>query len=190
LGIFDWFKKEKPVPAAEAPKAEPKPCGPVIVELARLISGGNEAVLRDVSACVEDPRSWFEKYEDECGFRSAEDLDLVQWVGLTHILEEHNWVCERDWKDELEDFLFFVQKLNGFQAQKLTIDPAWLDEEGDIPAWCDVLTEKWAPQGVRMAAIDIDSDSYVLFPVSTALLPTLQKLAGEIGRCIDFVGRI
>jgi len=189
LGFFDRFKKDKSTPAAEIPKAEPKPCGPVIVEIARLISSGDEAVLRDITACVENPRKWFEKYEDDYGFGFAEDLDLVQWVSLARILEEHSWVCERDWKDELEDFLFFVQKLNGFQAQKLTIDPAWLDEEGDIPAWCDVLTEKWASQGVRMAAIDIDSDSYVLFPVSTALLPTLQKLAGEIGRCIDFVGR-
>ena len=101
------------------------------------------------------------------------------------ILEEHGWVCDRDWKAELEDFLFFPQNLKGYQALQLTLDPDWFDEDDDIPAWCDVLMEKWAAQGVRIATIGIDSDSYVLFPATAPQFDELQILAGEIGQCID-----
>ena len=87
---------------------------------------------------------------------------------------------------EGRDFIFFVQNLKGFQEQSLTIDPAWLDGEDGIPAWCNILAEKW--HGVRMAAIGIDSDSYVLFPVSEAHFSTLQALALEIGQHIDLAG--
>ena len=90
--------------------------------------------------------------------------------------------------DELEDFSYFVQNLHGFQKLGLELNPDWLDEDEDISAWCGVLTEKW--EGVCAAAIDIDSDSYVLFPTAAAQLADLQRLAGEIGHRIDAAERM
>ena len=83
-----------------------------------------------------------------------------------------------------------MENLKGFQAQGLSMDPAWFDEDGDITVWCGVLAKKWETQGVRMAAVDIDSDSYVLFPALTAPFPALQTLAEEIGHRIDFVEKM
>ena len=190
MGIFDRFKKKEET--TPAPPAERRPFGPGVAEIATLISTGDEAVSADISACTSDPAAWFQAHEDrymERGVTSADDLELVQWLGLVDILEEHGWVCERDWKDELEDFSYFVQNLHGFQQLGLELDPDWLDEDEDIPAWCGILTEKWSAQGVRMAAIDIDSDSYVLFPVSSTRFAGLQKLAEGIGQHIDYVER-
>ncbi len=190
MGIFDRFKKKEET--TPAPPAERRPFGPGVAEIATLISTGDEAVSADISACTSDPVAWFQAHEDrymERGVTSADDLELVQWLGLVDILEEHGWVCERDWKDELEDFSYFVQNLHGFQQLGLELDPDWLDEDEDIPTWCGILTEKWSAQGVRMAAIDIDSDSYVLFPVSSARFAGLQKLAEGIGQHIDYVER-
>ena len=187
MGFFDRFKKNETAPEALEPSV--KPIGPTVAELARMISSGDEAVLRDITACTEDPAGWFashhERYEER-SVDSPDDPDLVQWLGLVDILEEHGWVCERDWKDELEDFSYFVQNLRSFSALNLELDPDWFDEDEDIPAWCGILTDKWAAQGVRMAAIGIDSDSYVLFPVTSSQFETLQKLAGQIGHCIDY----
>ena len=192
MGIFDRFKKQDPAPeTSSAPETECKPFGPNVLEIAKLISSGDEAVMADITACTGDPAAWFQTHEDryrERGVTSADDLELVQWLGLVDILEEHGWVCERDWKDELEDFSYFVQNLHGFQKLGLELDPDWLDEDEDIPAWCGVLTEKW--EGVCVAAIDIDSDSYVLFPATAPQFAQLQKLAGEIGHCIDAVERM
>ena len=191
MGLFDRFKKKEAPPAVSAaPIMEHKPCGPNIIEIARLISQDNEAVLRDVTACTKDPAAWYDAHQGqyfERSITSADDLELVQWIGLVDILEECGWVCERDWKDELEDFLYFAKNLHGFQAQGLSMNPDWFDANENIPAWCNILTEKWTPQSVRMAAIGIDSDSYVLFPYPVPQLPTLQKLAEEIGQYIGFV---
>ena len=169
---------------------ERKPYNPNLIEIAKLIAPGDEAVLRDVTACVESPAAWYNAHQEqyfERGITSAKNPGLVQWIGLVDILEGHGWVCERDWKDELVDFLYFVEHLHGFQAQGLSIDPDWFDADDDIPVWCGILTEKWQSKGVRMAAIDIDSDSYVLFPCAVSQYPALRKLAEEIGQCFEFV---
>ena len=191
MGLFDRFKKKDGNPEVPpVPAKTPAPFGPAAVEIARVISGGDKAVMEEIAACTEDPKNWFEEHRDryeERGVDSHGDLDQVQWLGLVDILADHGWVCERDWKDELEDFLFFLQQLKGCQALQLPLDPAWFNPDGDIPAWCGVLTEKWSAQGVRMAAIGIDSDSYVLFPASAAQFASLQALAEEIGQSIDYV---
>ena len=189
MGFFDHFKKNEAAPEPLEPSV--KSIGPTVVELARVISSGDEAVLRDITACTEAPADWFTSHQDRYRERcilSSDNLELIQWLGLVDILEEHGWVCERDWQDELEDFSYFVQNLHGFQKLGLSLDPDWLDEDEDIPAWCGVLTEKW--EGVCVAAIDIDSDSYVLFPTSTAQLADLQRLAGEISHRIDAAERM
>ena len=192
MGIFDRFKKQDPAPeTSSAPETECKPFGPNVLEIAKLISSGDEAVLKDVTACTEDPANWFAAHQDRYAERcilSPDDPEAIQWLGLVDILEEHGWVCERDWKDELEDFSYFVQNLHGFQKLGLSLDPDWLDEDEDIPAWCGVLTEKW--EGACVAAIDIDSDSYVLFLTSAAHFADLQRLAGEIGHRIDAAERM
>ena len=189
MGFFDRFKKNETAPEALEPSV--KPIGPTVAELARMISSGDEAVLRDITACTEDPAGWFashhERYEER-SVDSPDDPDLVQWLGLVDLLEEHGWVCDRDWKAELEDFLFFLQNLKGYQALQLTLDPDWFDEDEDIPAWCGILSEKW--EGVCVAAIDIDSDCYVLFPTAFPQLAQLQKLAEEIGHRIVAVERM
>ena len=191
MGLLEHFKKKEA--SAEASAAQTvgrKPYGSNLIEIARLISRGNEAVLRDAAACAGDPAAWYNAHQEqyfERGITSAKNLELVQWIGLVDILEEHGWVCERDWKDELEDFLYFVEHLHGFQAQELSINPDWFDAGDDIPVWCSILTEKWVSKGVRVAAIDIDSDSYVLFPCGVSQFPALRKLAKEIGQSIEFV---
>ena len=182
MGLFGMFRaKETP---SEPPKKEPSPFAPALIEIARIISGGDEEVLQDVTSCAQDPKGWFaahqERYEERGVVDDPDDLDQVQWLGLVDILEERGWVCDRDWKDELEDFSYFLQNLKG-------LDESWFDEDEDIPAWCTVLTEKWKSQEVRVAAININTDSYVLFPTTYAHLDELQKLAGEIGQCIDYV---
>ena len=189
MGLFDHIKKNEAAPEPLEPSV--KSIGPTVAEIARIISSGDETVLRDITACTENPASWFTAHQDryeERGVDSADDVDLVQWLGLVDILEEHGWVCERDWQDELEDFSYFVQNLHGFQKLGLSLDPDWLDEDEDISAWCGVLTEKW--EGACAAAIDIDSDSDVLFPTAAAQLADLQRLAGEIGHRIDAAERM
>ena len=101
------------------------------------------------------------------------------------ILEEHGYVCERDWKDEKPDFLYFLRGLRGIERLNLEVDGDWLEEDGDVQAWCDAVTEKWEPRQCRVAAIGIDSDSYVLFPCTEGERERLGALADRLGQTID-----
>ena len=54
MGNFGSFHEQNP-----SPETECKPFGPNVLEIAKLISSGDEAVLKDVTACTEDPAAHF-----------------------------------------------------------------------------------------------------------------------------------
>ena len=143
--------------------------------------------MEEVAACAADTAGFFaahrERYEERCMDEDRDPRD-IRWIGLVDILEAHNHVCERDWKDEKPDFLYFLQHLRGMERLGLTVQEDWLDEDGDIPAWCEVIAERWKPQGCRVGTIGIDSDSYVLFPCQCDELERLSALAAQLGQCI------
>ena len=159
-------------------------------EIARLISDGDEAVLAELTGCVEDTAAYFaahsDRFAERCIFE-AEDWAQIRWLGMVDILETHGHVCERDWKDEKEDFFYFLQNLKGTKRLGLEMREEWLDKSGDIPAWCAVLGEKWAEHRCCVAAISIDSDSYVLFPCKLDVLEQLERLAAQTAYCIEKV---
>lgn len=68
----------------------------------------------------------------------------------------------------------------------LYIEAAWFDENEDIPVWCKVIDEKWERQGFCVGAIDIDSDSYVMFICKIEILKKLIILSKEINHRFDF----
>ena len=111
MGFLDRFRKlekaesQKPAGGGEARYRQP------ILEIARLISDGDQEVMGEAAECVSDPKRYFEVHIDryeERGIEDSDDLELIQWLGLVDILESRGWVCERDWKDELGDFLHFM----------------------------------------------------------------------------------
>ena len=90
-----------------------------LIEIGRIISGGDEAVLEELTACVTNPAAYFAAHAArymERSIDSAGEPDLIRWIGMVDILEEHNFVCERDWKDEKEDFAYFFGNLAGIVA--------------------------------------------------------------------------
>ena len=90
------------------------------------------------------------------------------------------FVCERDFEDELRDFVRSVRRLKRVKRASLPLRKSWFDEDEDIPAWCAEADEKWEPRGMCLAAIDIDSDSYVLFVCGKTELALLESLAQRI----------
>ena len=159
-----------------------------IIEIARTISQNDSAVISQATFCSADIKKYFSEnkisYENR-GIDATADESTLKWIGLVDILINANYLCERDWKDEKSDFIFFMQDLNTTKALHLKIDEQQLDDYGDITQWCETLDRMWAQQGVCAAAIDIDSDSYVLFPCKTTDLPTLKQYAAQTGHRID-----
>lgn len=72
------------------------------------------------------------------------------------------------------------------KAQNLPLNAEWLNENGDISEWSAVIDTKWEQFGMCLAAIDIESDSYVLFPCKIDTLQELEALAKAISERIDY----
>lgn len=155
-----------------------------------------KAVLDEVTKCVYHTQEYLiehkEQYLDRGLLEDDEEEDIgTLWLcGLVDILSEYQYVCELDWKTELEDFIYFVEALRGVLARGLRIDPQWLSEEADISERCKVLLEKWGRADLCFASIDMESDSYVIFPYNTTKLPELKICAQRAGFRIDLVENV
>ena len=90
-----------------------------------------KAVLDEVTKCVYHTQEYLiehkEQYLDRGLLEDDEEEDIgTLWLcGLVDILSEYQYVCELDWKSELEDFIYSVESLKGVLALGLRIDPQW-----------------------------------------------------------------
>ena len=122
--------------------------------------------------------------------RSMEELE-DSWWNLYEKLVSKGYAVELDYKCELEDFIYYVQKLIHNKSldtsENLTIDTAGLDEDQCIMDWCAELNSTWA--NYKLAGMDIGTDSFVLMVLSNEEFKTAQELAKELLHRIDVAER-
>ena len=122
--------------------------------------------------------------------RSMEELE-DSWWNLYEKLVSKGYAVELDYKCELEDFIYYVQKLIRNKSldtsENLTIDTAGLDEDQCIMDWCADLNSTWA--NYTLAGMDIGTDSFVLMVLSNEEFKTAQELAKELLHRIDVAER-
>ena len=162
-----------------------------IQTITAIISGNDSSVLEKVKDCLRDTESYFKEYANvflERGIEKFDDLPLreLQRIAVVDILAENLYVCERDWKDEIDDFLYSVGELKGTKEQALPLKTEWFDSDGDISEWSAIIDGKWKSFGMCLAGIDIESDSYVLFPCKIDKLNELETLAKVVSYRIDY----
>ena len=103
----------------------------------------------------------------ETKLRSMEELE-DSWWNLYEKLVSKGYAVELDYKCELEDFIYYVQKLIHNKSldtsENLTIDTAGLDEEQCIMDWCAHINATWKTH--KLVDMDIGTDSFVLMVLS------------------------
>ena len=121
---------------------------------------------------------------------SMEDLD-DSWWNLYEKLQSKGRAVELSLKIELEDFLYYVQKLIRNKSldtsENLIIDTAGLDEEQCIMDWCAHINATWKTH--KLVDMDIGTDSFVLMVLSHEEFKTAQELAKELLHRIDVAER-
>ena len=126
----------------------------------------------------------------ETKLRSMEELE-DSWWNLYEKLVSKGYAVELDYKCELEDFIYYVQKLIHNKSldtsENLTIDTAGLDEEQCIMDWCAHINAKWKTH--KLVDMDIGTDSFVLMVLSNEEFKTAQELAKELLHRIDVAER-
>ena len=122
---------------------------------------------------------------------SLEELE-DSWWNLYEELLSKGYAVELDCKCELEDFIYYVQKLIRNKSldtrENLTIDTATLDEDQVIMDWCADLNSKW--ENYTLAGMDIGTDSFVLMVLSNEEFKTAKELAKELLHRIDVAERL
>ena len=122
---------------------------------------------------------------------SLEELE-DSWWNLYEELLSKGYAVELDCKCELEDFIYYVQKLIRNKSldtrENLTIDTATLDEDQVIMDWCADLNSKW--ENYTLAGMDIGTDSFVLMVLSNEEFKTAQELAKELLHRINVAERL
>ena len=122
--------------------------------------------------------------------RSMEELE-DSWWNLYEKLVSKGYAVELDYKCELEDFIYYVQKLIHNKSldtsENLTIDTAGLDEEQCIMDWCAHINATWKTH--KLVDMDIGTDIFVLMVLSNEEFKTAQELAKELLHRIDVAER-
>ena len=123
--------------------------------------------------------------------RSLEELE-DSWWNLYEKLDSKGYAVELSHKCELEDFIYYVQKLIRNKSldtgEDLTIDLSTLDENQVIMDWCADLNSKW--ENYTLAGMDIGTDSFVLMVLSNEEFKAVQELAKELLHRIDVAERL
>ena len=118
--------------------------------------------------------------------RSMEELE-DSWWNLYEKLVSKGYAVELSCKCELEDFIYYVQKLIRNKSldtsEGLIIDTAALDEDQCIMDWCADLNSKW--ENYTLAGMDIGTDSFVLMVLSNEEFKTAKELGKELLHRID-----
>lgn len=147
----------------------------------------NTEVRSNLEFCLESPQQYYKEkadiYEERCIDGNQEDKTII-WIGMVDEMLSGNEAIELDWKTDAEDFFYEMKSLAN--RHRLEIQEDWFKKDDDIPTWCELLDEKWADKQFCVGAMDIDSDSYVLFVCRTEVLKQLSELGKQVGQRFDF----
>lgn len=155
-----------------------------------------------------------EEYEDRSMTLEDDSEEDLQWLGMVNCLIRNNYVYETDDNVQITEFGWDLKNLCGFKEYGLTLDSKFLDvdygvdrydlneddedvfdydgeedfiEDDNIIGWCKYLDNKWADENVCIGMININSESYVIFPIDCDVLEELEDLADSIDRHISSV---
>ena len=187
----------------------------VLLKIAQLISNNViievEECIDDIQKYVA---THLEEYEDRSMTLEDDSEEDLQWLGMVNCLIRNNYVYETDDNVQITEFGWELKNLCGFKEYGLSLDSKFLDvdygvdrydineddeevfdydeeedfiEDDNIIGWCKYLDNKWADENVCIGMININSDSYIIFPIDCDVLEELEDLADSIDRHISSV---
>lgn len=149
-----------------------------IINISKVISHNDSEVINEINNLMNNKDNYIKN--NERGIDENCSTSILFWLIMVDTLEKYNYVCERDWKDEFEDFIYFISNLKTFN---LDINNDIFNKDESITEWCKIIDSKCEPKCI--GCIDIDSDSYVLFVSNNDEINELKRLAREISKKIE-----
>lgn len=165
----------------------------MITEFCELLAGDNAKLYSELTNCALDPITYYENHEDDFLERGIDEYEIeeegeegIRLIGIVDILLGNEWAVELDWKCSLEDFVYFLEGMTIVKRNDLPVNAEEFEEDKNVAAWCKVLDEKWKDEDMCMAGIDIESDSYVIFPYSAHNMSKLVDCGRKCNIRVDY----
>lgn len=153
-----------------------------IIKISKIISHNDNETINEINYLMNNTDDYIKDKP-----RKIENKDdakrignLLYWLIMVDTLKKHKYVCELDWKEELEIFIDSLSKLKTFN---ININKDIFNKDDTIKEWCKIIDDKYE---TKIGCIDIDSDSYVLLLTDKNEISKLRKLAEEIDERIDY----
>ena len=165
------------------------------VEVANLDIKQLKSTFTELATLLLGDAKQAKSFMSKVKLRSMEELD-DSWWNLYEKLQSNGCAVELSLKIELEDFLYYVQKLihnkNLSTDENLTgdvsIDTAAFDDSQCIGDWCAHFNSTW--KNHKLVGMDIGTDSLVLMVLSNEEFKRAQELAKELLHRIDVAERL
>ena len=165
------------------------------VEVANLDIKQVRSTFTELATLLLDDAKQAKSFMTKAKLHSMEELE-DSWWNLYEKLLSTGRAVELSLKIELEDFLYYVQKLihnkNLSTDENLTddvsIDTAAFDDSQCIGDWCAHFNSTW--KNHKLVGMDIGTDSLVLMVLSNEEFKTAQELAKELLHRIDVAERL
>lgn len=186
MGIFDKWKAKADKKNNQQQKDVELSKNQTYLEIGEIVSDHNIEIIKVISECVSNPQDYFIKNIEQYGERGIEngDIEIIRWIGLVDCIVKHNYACEIDWKEEASELINSIKDLNGTKKQSLTLKEEWFDEECEVTDCCSIIDNMWEKQEFCIGSFDINSDSYIVFPIKINDFIILEKYAKQIGQRI------
>lgn len=165
-------------------------------EIVRIITNDNAEVMEEIKEGFIYPQKYIEKHYEHLSQdymlndKEIKNYTMDKWRLMVDLLEQHNFVCIRDWKDELQDFLYFLFQTKRAVSENLEKDKlnlnSILSEEGNLSQWSGIIDEKLTDKNLVIGHIDTDSDQYTLFLCTRQELASLKECASSVGHIISY----
>lgn len=193
-----WGKLEMPLCEEDSNEDDTELENHPFIHIIRSITSDDSTLIDEMKECLREPLEYVKKhYEtfEEVGIvddgileedenieeDDLPDIDEISWFTLFNLLVEHEYVAELDWKEELSDVIEVLQSLVGVKGRKLAIKTEWFERNAEMVEWFEILDDKWSQTGIALYGLDMDSDSYAVFPYSIKEAKQLIKEAEKMG---------
>ncbi|MFR0880689.1 MAG: DUF6630 family protein [Oscillospiraceae bacterium] len=128
-----------------------KPDFSYITEIAGLITENDSGFMKRLN-------DFLIYTQKEC---KEKDRDFEYWSGMYDQLEEEGYLFSVDYKCELEDFLWALERLKNYNLIDIDLSGLDLSEDDDVEVWIREINAALNGKAC-IGVVDMDSDSYEL----------------------------
>jgi hypothetical protein len=156
-----------------------------LLELARYLLPDDPSFAEQVRLAVDRPDAYLEQYAEQLGNRGIDEvIPHLPWIALVDGLDARDAMREIDWKSDIEDVLWNLDQLAALRPMRPDRWDELQDEDGDerLPEeTLPLIGQRLLGEGLALATIDIDSDSYVMIVLPASKLKEAEQLAELAG---------